>query len=97
LGGKLLAALRADHLIETDPADFRGRNDFAALRAYRIQRSEDFLKIHFLSREHMAIFSQEKSPTGGGSLGKWRSVFLNLLEGAKSILSEAEPRAVFDY
>jgi hypothetical protein len=63
-------ALRADHLIETDPADFRGRNDFAALRAYGIERIKDFLEIHFLSRGHAAIFSQEKSPTGGGSSGK---------------------------
>jgi len=77
-GGKLLAALRADHLIETDPAHFSGRNDFAALWAYRIQRSEDSVKIHFLSRGHARIFSQEKSPTGGTSLGKWRSVFFEL-------------------
>ena len=58
--------------------NFIARNDIAALRATVFNEARTFSTSTFLSRGHTATFSQEKSPTGRTSLGKWAFCVLEL-------------------
>lgn len=49
---KPLATVRTFHKVKINPAYFLGRNRIAALRAWMVERGQDFLAVDFLSGHH---------------------------------------------